>query len=323
MRAAALPGAAAGGRDPGQEATASTTVPGAATTARAGLGTSRTGLEVAAGAPAEHRLGEQRAQAALEMAQLLGGETAVAALGQMLLHIRQQGSAPAYRDVEETVVEPAILGRREFPMGMYTTLAEFFPRLFESGRRGGGVHAEQTGGDGNRFGLDLGVPEQTAGESGQNLERTLGQFPVFGRHGLRRPHTAPAGRFPEVRQNTGYPVLGRPLTDGVADTHQKPRAQSGCLLAECQPVQDLVEGGRGHHGGDVRPGGETDDGVFVGGRPVPRHQQRGRLGRLAVRTTPEQGGEVVVGFPRNAAWRRVRRARGWGWALSGFLPTRG
>lgn len=65
----------------------------------------------------------------------------------MLLHIRQQGPATANRDVEETVVEPAILRGREFPMGMYTTFTEFITRLFERRRGGNGVHAQQSGGD--------------------------------------------------------------------------------------------------------------------------------------------------------------------------------
>jgi hypothetical protein len=76
----------------------------------------------------------------------------------MLLDIGQQGSAAAHRNVEEAVVEPAILARREFPMGMYTTLSEFFTRLFERGRRGLGIHAEQSGGNGNGLRLDLAVP---------------------------------------------------------------------------------------------------------------------------------------------------------------------
>lgn len=88
----------------------------------------------------------------------------------MLLDIRQQGPTPANRNVEEAVVEPAILARREFPMGMYTTFAEFFTRLFECRRRGVGIHAEQAGGYGNGLRLDLGVPEQTPGKSGKGLE---------------------------------------------------------------------------------------------------------------------------------------------------------
>ncbi len=66
----------------------------------------------------------------------------------MLLDVRQQCAASADRDVEEAVVEPAIMSRREFAMGMYTTFTEFITRLFECGRRDVGVHAQQAGGDG-------------------------------------------------------------------------------------------------------------------------------------------------------------------------------
>jgi hypothetical protein len=104
------------------------------------------------------------------MAQLFGGVTAVAALRQMLLHIRQQGTAPANRDVKEAVVEPAILRRREFPMSMYTTFAEFITRLFEGDRGGDGIHAQQAGGHAYRLGLHLGMPEQTSGKSRKCLE---------------------------------------------------------------------------------------------------------------------------------------------------------
>lgn len=104
------------------------------------------------------------------MAQLFGGVSAVAALPQVLPDIRQQGPAAANGNVEETVVEAAILGRREFPMGMYTSFAEFFTRLFESRRRGVGIHAEEGGGDGNTLRLDLDVPQQTPGESGERME---------------------------------------------------------------------------------------------------------------------------------------------------------
>ncbi|MGX1494176.1 hypothetical protein RKD41_006435 [Streptomyces tendae] len=57
----------------------------------------------------------------------------------MRLHIREQGAAPANGDVEQAVVEPAILRGREFPMGMYTTFTEFVSRLFECGPRGNGI----------------------------------------------------------------------------------------------------------------------------------------------------------------------------------------
>ena len=81
------------------------------------------------------------------MAQLFRRVPAVAALVQMLLDVRQQCAAPADRDVEEAVVEPAIVRRREFAMGTYTAFTEFVPRLFEGRRRDVGVHAQQSGRD--------------------------------------------------------------------------------------------------------------------------------------------------------------------------------
>lgn len=163
--------AAAGGGDAREDAAAFRAVPAGAPAA--GLRPGRTPgaqFEIATGTPAEHRLGDQHAQTALEMAQLFRGGTAVAALREMLLDIRQQGSAAANRNVEEPVVEAAILRRREFPMGMYTSFPEFFTRLFERRRRGVGGHAEECGGHDNRLRLHLGVPQQASGESGKGLE---------------------------------------------------------------------------------------------------------------------------------------------------------
>lgn len=95
------------------------------------------------------------------MAELFGGVTAVPALHQVLLHIREQGTAAAYRNVEETVVEAAFLAGREFPMGAHTAHPELLARLVEGGRRGGLVHPQQTSRYGYGLGLDLRVPQQT------------------------------------------------------------------------------------------------------------------------------------------------------------------
>ena len=108
--------------------------------------------------------------AAERLAELLGGVTAVAALQQVLLDIREEGAATANRNVQEAVVEAAILGRREFPMGMYTPFSEFFMRLFESGRRGVEVHTQKSSRDRQRLRLDLHMPQQTAEEAGKGME---------------------------------------------------------------------------------------------------------------------------------------------------------
>jgi hypothetical protein len=63
----------------------------------------------------------------------------------MLLDIREQGAAPAYRDVQETVVEAAFLAWREFAVGAYTARPELLACLLEGRGRGGRVHPQQTG----------------------------------------------------------------------------------------------------------------------------------------------------------------------------------
>lgn len=143
-------------------------------------------VEVAAGAPAEDGLGEQHFEAALEMAQLLRGETAVAARHEMPLHIGQQTAAAADRDVEESVVVTAFRGGREFPMGTCTALSELLSRLVQRGGRGDLVHAQQTGRYGYGFGLDLGVPQQALGGTGECAESTFRELPPFRGAGPRR-----------------------------------------------------------------------------------------------------------------------------------------
>lgn len=131
-----------------------------------GAGGGRTGgarLEVAQRAPAEHGLGEQDVQSAVEVAELLGGVPAETAVREMPADIRQQGSAAAQGNVEETVVEAAFAGRREFPVGAYAGRPELFPRLFQDGRRGHGIHARQTSRYGYGIRLHLRVPQQALG----------------------------------------------------------------------------------------------------------------------------------------------------------------
>lgn len=310
---------AAGCGDPGQQpmptraAAGVSTVPGGGPGPRVATGTARTRGEVGAGSPAEHGLGEEDTQPAFEIAELFGGETAVAALGEMLLDIRQQSAAAPNRDVEETVVEAAILGRREFPVGAYTAFAEFFVCLLESGRRVVGIHAEQGRRHGYRLGLDLGVPQQTLGERRKSLERPLGELAILGRHGLRGTHGAAPGRILQVGNNTGYPLFRRPLPDRVAHGQQQPGPQRHTVFAERQPVEHPVEGGRRGHGWHGPLGGETDARVILDRPPVPRHEQRDGMSGLVLRTAPQPCGQGLVGFLGGpAVRRRVRRTRGCG-----------
>ncbi len=279
---------------------------------RAGGGAPGAGVEIAAGAPAEHRLRQQGPQSAAEVAELLGRVAAVPALGQMVLDVRQQPAAPADGNVEEPVVEAAVLRRRELLMGMYTTIAEFLAGLSESGRRRVDVHAEQGGRHGYRFGLHLGVPQQTAGRCRKGGECPRGQRPVFGDEGLRGPHAPAAGGFEEFGQCGGHPLVGGPLADRVPHGHQQPGAQGGGRLALGELVEDTVQGGGRDHGGDVRRGGEADGRVVVRGLPVPGGQQRDGLGGRAPGAVPQPGGEGLVGLPGITAGRGWSGRGGWG-----------
>lgn len=281
---------------PSRAATGLRTVPGGGPGPGVAPGAAGPGREVGAGSPAEHGLGEEDSQPAFEIAELFGGETAVAALGEMLLDIRQECAAAPNRDVEEAVVEAAIRGRREFPVGAHTAFAEFFVRLLESGRRVVGVHAEQGGRHGYRLGLHLGVPQQTLGERRKSLERPLGELAIFGGHGLRGPHAAAPGGFLQVRQNTGYSLFAGPLPDRVTHGQQQPGPQCHPVFAERQPVEHPVEGGRGGHRGHGPLGGETDARVILDRPPVPRHEQRHGMSGLALRAAPQSGGQGLVGF---------------------------
>ena len=168
------------------------------------------GVEIAAGAPAEHRLGEQHAQPALEMAELLGGVTAVAALQQMLLDIGQQGAAAANRDVQETVVEAAILVRREFPMGAYAALAEFArapvpappPRCRHPYPADQRVRLSCSASTSVCHSRHWASPGRAWKERSASL-----RFSGVMDFAARIPR--PPGGFPQVRQNLGYPVRPR------------------------------------------------------------------------------------------------------------------
>ncbi|MGX1248126.1 hypothetical protein RKD48_000637 [Streptomyces ambofaciens] len=246
------------------------------------------------------------------MAELVGGVAAVTAVREMFAHVRQQGAAPANRDVEQPAVEAALLARRELPVGVQTTLAEFLTRLFESGRRGVGVHPQQTGRDGYGLAFDLRVPQQTTGWSRKRGESPGGQRAVFRGQGLRRPHAPSAGGFEQLRHGTGYRVVGGPLADRVAHGHQQARAQRGGRFDLGEPGQHPVPGRGGDHAGDLGRGGETDGCVVVRRLPVAGHEQRGDPGRLALRSVPEPRGQQLVGLPGVPARGRVGGPRGVG-----------
>lgn len=263
------------------------------------------GVEIAPGAPAEHGLREQHLQAALEMAELFGGVTAVAALHQVLLDIGEQGATPAYRDIEETVVEAAFLAGREFPVGVHAANPELLARLLQCGRRGGRVHPQQTSRYGYGFSLDLGVPQQALRSSRKGPECPLGEFPPFRRPGPCGTQSSSAGRFAEFRQENGNSVVRCPLLDRVPYGRQELRPQG----AAGRPSEDPVERRGSGHVGRARPGGNADDGVVIRRPPMPGQQQRSRPGALGTLTKLRDEMAVGLGGARSGAWR-VRRT--WG-----------
>ncbi len=287
-------------------------VAGGAFRARGVPGAARAGVEVAAGAPAEHRLGEQRARCVLHLAELPGGVAAVAAVVQMPLDVRQQGAAAADRHVEQPVVEAAVVGRREVAVGAHAALAELVPGLLQGAGGGVGVHAQQPGRDAERFGLDLGVPQQAPGGRDEALEGPLGEPAVLRDQGRGGPHAPASGGFVQLGQGGGHAVLGGPQPDRVPHGQQQPGAQRGARLAQGQPVEDLVEGGRGHHGREGRRGGEADHRVVVDRLPVAGDQQGDAVADFVVRAAGEPGGEGFVGLPGDPAGRRAGRTGGVG-----------
>ncbi|MEU0969270.1 hypothetical protein ABZ357_29115 [Streptomyces sp. NPDC005917] len=296
-------------------------VPAAGHRRTRGFGTGRPGLdgavagarvEIAAGAPAEHGLGEQDLQSAVEMAELFGGVPAEPALRQVLLHIGEQRAAPANGDVEETVVEAAFLRRGEFPVGAHQADPELFTGLVEGGRRGSEVDAQQTGGYVYGFGFDLGVPEEALRGSGKSLESTFCELPSFRGPRSCGAESPAAGGFAQFRYGHGNDLVGGPCADRLPYGHQELRTQGAADRAPGQPAEYPLEGGAGDQLRGRGGGGEADDRVVTGGAPVPGEQQgdgmmpgRGGSGEL--------GDEIAVGFRRGRTGaRRVRRAWGVG-----------
>ncbi|WP_381562970.1 hypothetical protein [Streptomyces eurythermus] len=294
-------------------------------------GAGRSGVEVAAGAPAEHALGEEQGQTGVEVAELLGGVPAVRADRQMPAHFRQQGAAAAQGDVQEPVVEAAFLGGREFPVGAYASGAELLACLFQCGRRGDRVDAQQTSGYVYGFGLDLGMPEKALRGAGKGPECVGGEPSAFRWAGLCRAQSATAGGFAQFRQDGTGGGVGRPGADRVADGDEQPRPQgaaghagrgrraghaghagrSGSAgLAGRRAGEYLLEGRGGDELGGGAGGGQADHGVVEGGPPVPGEQQRdGVMAAVGVRAA-EPGEKGGVGLPGGAGQGWVGRA--WG-----------
>ncbi|MER7217815.1 MULTISPECIES: hypothetical protein [Streptomyces] len=288
-------------------------------------GAGRSGVEVAAGTPAEHALGEEQGQTGVEAAELLGGVPAVRADRQMPSHFRQQGTAAAQGDVQEPVVEAAFLGGREFPVSAYTPGTELLARLLQRGRRGDRVDAQQTSRYVYGFGLDLGMPEKALRGAGKGPKCAGGEPSAFRWAGLCRAQSATAGGFAQFRQDGTGGGVRRPGADRVADGDEQLRPQGAAGHAGSaghtgrRTGEHLLEGRGGHELGGGTGGGQADHGMVEGGPPVPGEQQGdGVMTAVGVRAAEpgEQGG---VGLPGGAGPGRVGRA--WGVrGLHGDIP---
>ncbi|MFF9586891.1 hypothetical protein [Streptomyces achromogenes] len=304
-------------------------------------GAGRPGVEVAAGAPAEHALGEQQGQPGVEVAELLGGVTAVRADRQVPAHFRQQGVAAAEGDVEEPVEEAAFLGGREFPVSAYTGGSEFLACLFQCGRRGDRADTQQTSGYVYGFGLCLGMPEKALRVAGKGPECMGGEPSAFRRTGLCRAQSATTGGFAQFRQDGADGVVRRPGADRVTDGDEQPgpqgpadrtvhqgaaaRAAHQGLAAPAarqgpagpagrRTGEHLLEGRGGDQLGGGTGGGQADHGMVEGGPPVPGEQQRdGVMAAVGVRAA-EPGEEGGVGLPGGAGQGWV----GWAWGVRGL-----
>ncbi len=162
-------------------------------------GAGRPGLHIVAGAPAEDRLGEGEAQAVAEPGELAGGPAAVTASGQVLPQIRvHAGAAAPEGHVQQAQVAAALGVGREFAVHLEALLAQPLAGPAEFDADVLLVQAQQRGGHGQGFGLDLGVPQHGPGGLGEPLERT-GQQPPAGRR--QQPgRGAPAGSTPGAQR---------------------------------------------------------------------------------------------------------------------------
>ncbi|MFH9657314.1 hypothetical protein ACH4NF_03155 [Streptomyces sp. NPDC017248] len=214
--------------------------------------------------PAEDRLGEGEAQAAVEPGELLGGAVAVGAAGQVLAQIGvHRGAGPPEGHVQQPRIAPALLPQGQFAVRLEAFLAQPFAGPAQHGAGVLLVQAEQRGGYGEGFGLDLGVPQHGARGVGQPPEGAGKQGPA-GCRAQQGPGVGPQGGVEEFPALVGAP-LGRDTADG--DQHLGPPGGTGAGLAEAVAEQP-GEGGGGQHARGARPVG-AQPGVGQGRRPVP------------------------------------------------------
>ncbi len=135
-------------------------------------GASGTGGEIGLGAPAEYGLGQWQGEFAVEVVQLLGGVAAVAAAAHVPAQIGVEVvTAAPQRHVQHAVVLAALLLGGQFAVDLQAALAQAFTGLPQLDEGGVLADAQQSCGQGQLLGLDLGVPEQAAGGLRKPLER--------------------------------------------------------------------------------------------------------------------------------------------------------
>ncbi|WP_411292785.1 hypothetical protein [Streptomyces sp. FBKL.4005] len=207
------------------------------------------------------------------------------ASGQVLPQIRvHAGAAAPEGHVQQAQVAAALGVGREFAVHLEALLAQPLAGPAEFDADVLLVQAQQRGGHGQGFGLDLGVPQHGPGGLGEPLERT-GQQPPAGRRqqpgrGAPAGSTAGAQRgMEEFLAAVGVP-LGRDTADG--DQHLGPPGGGRAALPQGGP-EEPGEGGRGEHPGGARSV-RAQPGVGEGRRPVPVEEftdgmHRGRRSR--------------------------------------------
>ncbi|WP_328745443.1 hypothetical protein [Streptomyces sp. NBC_00285] len=171
------------------------------------------------------------------MTELFGRVTAVPTFRQMFPHIGQEISTPANRDIQETVVETAFTGRREFPVGTHASGTELLAGLVQSGRGTGRVDTQQAGRYRNVFRLDLDMPQQALRGPRKSPECALGEQSPFGGDGPRRAKTTTADRLAEFRKFGGHLVIGGPLLDELPYRRKQLWAQSSVTRPTEHPVE--------------------------------------------------------------------------------------
>lgn len=132
--------------------------------------------------------------------------------------------APAERHVQHAVVLTALVLGSQFAVDLQAALAQAFPGPWHLD--GGGVltDPQQTGRNGQLLGLDLHVPEQTAGGLRKPLERARQQPSVLRRKEPCRDPLLTVRTGQEFRVERFPPLVAEPFGGHTAHGDQQLRA---------------------------------------------------------------------------------------------------